>query len=192
MRLQPLTSRCKPWPFHRPCHVSYCISAKACQAKVSLPQPCILTFCVRLHRLQAVQSVLRTSDWGAAQRQLTDVRHSPKLAALRDLLVQCGIITSSEGEAEAGPAAGEGGGLEAGGAGHRMLVFAQLKGTLDLVERDVMKRYILRTRVRFRVGIRGLWTLWSGMKAVGFEGPRAKITIGQGSIAYWYVHEAFD
>lgn len=96
--------------------------------------------------LQAVREVLGTSDWAAAQRLLQHVRQAPKLAALRDVLCQCGIIASAD-EAEGGGGGAGAGASDDGGSsgGHRVLVFAQLKGTLDIVERDVMQRCASRT-----------------------------------------------
>jgi TATA-binding protein-associated factor len=71
---------------------------------------------------------------------LDDVAHAPKLAALRDLLVDCGIGVES---------AGAGG---TGGAGddtlyqpikpHRALVFCQMKEMLDMVQNKVLKELL--------------------------------------------------
>ncbi|CAG9461773.1 unnamed protein product [Pedinophyceae sp. YPF-701] len=71
---------------------------------------------------------------GATRAALRDLSHAPKLRALRDLLLGCGIGSSSdEGEDGAGA---EGGG---GDAGHRILVFCQAKALLDIVEDDVLR-----------------------------------------------------
>ena len=52
---------------------------------------------------------------------------------------ECGIGWQSEdAEGRAGAAAPEAG-LDEAGAGHRVLVFAQLKGLLELVEADVLR-----------------------------------------------------
>eukprot|EP01105_Mastigella_eilhardi_P014815 TRINITY_DN3378_c0_g1_i4.p1 TRINITY_DN3378_c0_g1~~TRINITY_DN3378_c0_g1_i4.p1 ORF type:complete len:687 (-),score=221.73 TRINITY_DN3378_c0_g1_i4:58-2118(-) len=59
---------------------------------------------------------------------LHDIQHAPKLLALRDLLHECGIGTSSN-STEAAPLAAQ----------HRVLVFAQLKSFLDIVEEDLFK-----------------------------------------------------
>lgn len=50
-------------------------------------------------------------------------------------LQECGIIGDAEGMAAAKEEAVEGG----DDAGHRVLVFAQLKSLLDIVERDVLQ-----------------------------------------------------
>ena len=47
----------------------------------------------------------------------------------------CGIGWQSSQEQEGSPGTGT---LEGGGAGHRVLVFAQLKAFLQLVEKDVL------------------------------------------------------
>jgi len=64
---------------------------------------------------------------------LRRAEHAPKLAALTQILRDCGIGT------DAATAADEnGGGSTAAESNHRVLVFAQLKGLLDIVERDVL------------------------------------------------------
>lgn len=76
--------------------------------------------------------------------------HAPKLAALRQLLVDCGIIARGAGggaDDEDGVGGGGGGGTAGAGGGgkgemawgHRVLVFAQLRSTLDLVESGVLR-----------------------------------------------------
>ncbi|EFJ48604.1 hypothetical protein VOLCADRAFT_74566 [Volvox carteri f. nagariensis] len=71
------------------------------------------------HRAAAT-AVLRTNEPAGVEAALRRLKHSPKLAALRDLLATCGGGNSS---------------------GHRMLVFAQHKSLLDIVERDLMAPY---------------------------------------------------
>ena len=61
-------------------------------------------------------------------------RHAPKMAALTDLLAGCGIIQAGDGEG-----GGSGDGPDAGSGGHRALIFAQLRATLDLVESSVLR-----------------------------------------------------
>lgn len=86
---------------------------------------------------KAVSKVLHSSDWKVIEPQLHQLMHAPKLLALRDLLAQCGIINVEE---VAGGAEGAEGESEYGASmGHRVLVFAQLKSTLDLVEQDVLQ-----------------------------------------------------
>eukprot|EP00004_Rigifila_ramosa_P002863 TRINITY_DN1291_c0_g1_i2.p1 TRINITY_DN1291_c0_g1~~TRINITY_DN1291_c0_g1_i2.p1 ORF type:complete len:1130 (+),score=212.76 TRINITY_DN1291_c0_g1_i2:3557-6946(+) len=75
---------------------------------------------------------------------LSSVQHSPKLLALRDLLVELGIGAGSEQVAEkvAGDPTEDKAELAtlAGSTGqHRALVFAQSKTMLDLLEKDVLR-----------------------------------------------------
>jgi TATA-binding protein-associated factor len=68
----------------------------------------------------------------ASGSDLHSLAHAPKLQALRELLRQCGIGVAREGEeAESAGAAGA--------AQHRALVFCQMKGSLDLIEQDLLR-----------------------------------------------------
>ncbi|XP_069395256.1 TATA-binding protein-associated factor 172 isoform X1 [Paralichthys olivaceus] len=60
---------------------------------------------------------------------LRDIQHAPKLSALRQLLLDCGL----------GCGGGTEGGTEAVVAQHRVLIFCQLKSMLDIVEHDLLK-----------------------------------------------------
>ncbi|XP_037321187.2 TATA-binding protein-associated factor 172 [Pungitius pungitius] len=60
---------------------------------------------------------------------LRDLQHAPKLSALKQLLLDCGL----------GSAGGSEGGTEAVVAQHRVLIFCQLKSMLDIVEHDLLK-----------------------------------------------------
>ncbi|KAL8762409.1 MAG: hypothetical protein Q9184_001576 [Pyrenodesmia sp. 2 TL-2023] len=67
---------------------------------------------------------------------LKDIAHAPKLTALRDLLVDCGIGTP--------PSAGAG---ELGAepnyvSQHRALIFCQMKEMLDIVQNDVLRKLL--------------------------------------------------
>ena len=71
--------------------------------------------------------------------------HAPKLAALRDILEQCGIIRGESGDEPASKTGeGEDAELEAdeaaahGGGGHRVLIFAQMRDVLDMVTEEVL------------------------------------------------------
>lgn len=75
------------------------------------------------------------SDWPAAQEHLrAHLEHSPKLAALRELLIDCGIGTDASGDKSIKDEA-----LAASDAGHRALVFAQTRALLDLAETSVLQ-----------------------------------------------------
>ncbi|KAI2658061.1 TATA-binding protein-associated factor 172 [Labeo rohita] len=60
---------------------------------------------------------------------LRDIQHAPKLSALKQLLLDCGL----------GSAGASDGGTEAVVAQHRILIFCQLKSMLDIVEQDLLK-----------------------------------------------------
>uniref|UniRef100_A0A8B9GYD6 B-TFIID TATA-box binding protein associated factor 1 n=1 Tax=Astyanax mexicanus TaxID=7994 RepID=A0A8B9GYD6_ASTMX len=60
---------------------------------------------------------------------LRDIQHAPKLSALKQLLLDCGL----------GSAGSSDGGTEAVVAQHRVLIFCQLKSMLDIVEQDLLK-----------------------------------------------------
>ena len=79
---------------------------------------------------------------GQSLRGRDGLRHAPKLLALADLLRQCGIgsLPTDGGAGESGSAdSTDGAESAAGGARHRVLVFAQLKATLELVEKDLFQ-----------------------------------------------------
>lgn len=84
----------------------------------------------------ASASQLESSDESSAclQRVLhTDLEHAPKLLALQQLLQQCGIGVKEEMPGEDGLAD-----AALMPTSHRVLIFAQFKRLLDLVESDVM------------------------------------------------------
>ncbi|MEE6485729.1 hypothetical protein FKM82_014380 [Ascaphus truei] len=63
---------------------------------------------------------------------LRDIQHAPKLSALKQLLLDCGL--GNGGTAESG--------TEAVVAQHRILIFCQLKSMLDIVEHDLLKPHL--------------------------------------------------
>uniref|UniRef100_A0A6Q2Y175 BTAF1 RNA polymerase II, B-TFIID transcription factor-associated n=1 Tax=Esox lucius TaxID=8010 RepID=A0A6Q2Y175_ESOLU len=69
-----------------------------------------------------------TEQLAAQHSSLRDIQHSPKLSALKQLLLDCGL--GGGGSAE---------GTEAVVAQHRVLIFCQLKSMLDIVEHDLLK-----------------------------------------------------
>jgi TATA-binding protein-associated factor len=89
--------------------------------------------------VKAVKAVLGpkhgAEDWPAVERHLrSDLSHSPKLAVLRELLIDSGVAVEpgvKRDEDEAPDTFDDQG-------GHRFLVFAQLKSLLDLVESQVL------------------------------------------------------
>jgi TATA-binding protein-associated factor len=66
---------------------------------------------------------------------IRDVAHAPKLSALRDLLVDCGIgvDTSADGVLDTGANYV---------SQHRALIFCQMKEMLDVVQNDVLKKLL--------------------------------------------------
>jgi TATA-binding protein-associated factor len=93
----------------------------------------------RQEHVAAARAVLpagQAASVEAVAAALAAIEHSPKLVALRQLLADCGIVRAARADA-AGIAQRlppEPGDADAPAAAHRVLVFAQLKGTLDLVE----------------------------------------------------------
>lgn len=76
-----------------------------------------------------------TRQLAKEKSNLRDLVHAPKLGALRDLLIDCGIGVDST-------QAGE---LPTGGnaiSQHRALIFCQLKEMCDIVENDVFKKLL--------------------------------------------------
>ncbi|XP_055469787.1 TATA-binding protein-associated factor 172 isoform X2 [Psammomys obesus] len=63
---------------------------------------------------------------------LHDIQHAPKLSALKQLLLDCGLGNGSSSES----------GTESVVAQHRILIFCQLKSMLDIVEHDLLKPHL--------------------------------------------------
>ena len=71
----------------------------------------------------------------AQNSSLKDIAHAPKLTALRDLLVDCGIGVDA-------PSNGELGAETNYVSQHRALIFCQMKEMLDIVQNDVLKKLL--------------------------------------------------
>ena len=70
------------------------------------------------------------SDWKRSMSRIaSDLKHSPKLVALKELLNDCGIGVDETEDKES---------LQTVDAGHRVLVFSQTKAMLNLVEAAVL------------------------------------------------------
>ncbi|OAA58384.1 tbp associated factor [Niveomyces insectorum RCEF 264] len=67
---------------------------------------------------------------------IEDPNHAPKLTALRDLLVDCGIGVEADGDASANDP------LYQPIKPHRALIFCQMKEMLDMVQNTVLKRML--------------------------------------------------
>ncbi|XP_057704435.1 TATA-binding protein-associated factor 172 [Corythoichthys intestinalis] len=70
-----------------------------------------------------------TEQLAGQNSNLRDIQHAPKLSALKQLLLDCGV----------GGGGGSEGSTEAVVAQHRVLIFCQLKSMLDIVEHDLLK-----------------------------------------------------
>lgn len=83
------------------------------------------------HKQYAATQALLAKDGSS----LKDIKHAPKLSALRDLLVDCGI----------GVEANDQGGIPSADQAvsqHRALIFCQMKEMLDMVEGTVLKKML--------------------------------------------------
>ncbi|KAI4120520.1 MAG: hypothetical protein LQ338_006964, partial [Usnochroma carphineum] len=79
----------------------------------------------------AIQSLLAKQH-----SNLKDIAHAPKLTALRDLLVDCGIgATPPTGAGEIGAESNY-------VSQHRALIFCQMKEMLDIVQNDVLRKLL--------------------------------------------------
>ncbi|KAF2183144.1 hypothetical protein K469DRAFT_635627 [Zopfia rhizophila CBS 207.26] len=69
---------------------------------------------------------------------LQDVAHAPKLGALQDLLIDCGIGVADTEKANGNP----NGDLPEAVSQHRALVFCQMKEMLDMVQKEVLEKHL--------------------------------------------------
>jgi TATA-binding protein-associated factor len=71
---------------------------------------------------------------------LRDISHAPKLQALRQLLNDCGIGLSQNGNDEQRKGSPSETGLESSSfSQHRVLIFCQMKQMIDIIENDLFK-----------------------------------------------------
>ncbi|KAM4703865.1 TATA-binding protein-associated factor 172 [Rhinophrynus dorsalis] len=73
-----------------------------------------------------------TEQLAVQSSSLRDIQHAPKLSALKQLLLDCGLGNGGATE----------GGTEAVVGQHRLLIFCQLKSMLDIVEHDLLKPHL--------------------------------------------------
>ncbi|XP_029788086.1 TATA-binding protein-associated factor 172 isoform X3 [Suricata suricatta] len=73
-----------------------------------------------------------TEKLAVQNSSLHDIQHAPKLSALKQLLLDCGLGNGSTSES----------GTESVVAQHRILIFCQLKSMLDIVEHDLLKPHL--------------------------------------------------
>ncbi|KAI9823081.1 MAG: TATA-binding protein-associated factor mot1 [Phylliscum demangeonii] len=69
---------------------------------------------------------------------LRDLVHAPKLGALRDLLVDCGIGVEASGQADGGELSA----ADTFVSPHRALIFCQMKEMLDMVQTEVLAKLL--------------------------------------------------
>ncbi|CAK9438171.1 uncharacterized protein LODBEIA_P24540 [Lodderomyces beijingensis] len=87
-------------------------------------------------KFEEVQRFLTSSN-----SNLNDIEHSPKLMSLKTLLLECGIGSQ---DAETSKSKKNNQLLQTQGviSEHRALIFCQLKDMLDIVENDLLKKYL--------------------------------------------------
>lgn len=83
---------------------------------------------------EATQKYLKQSH-----TSLEDIAHAPKLGALKDLLVDCGIGAADVEKEKSAPATGD---LPEAVSQHRALVFCQMKEMLDMVQHSVLEKML--------------------------------------------------
>ncbi|KIJ44189.1 hypothetical protein M422DRAFT_228203 [Sphaerobolus stellatus SS14] len=93
---------------------------------------------------EAINAVLEKVYGKRDPGHLHDIQNAPKLQALRQLLLDCGIGGSAVGEAIKGEFDDMGDSSSGGGAfsQHRVLIFCQLKQMLDIIETDLFKKHM--------------------------------------------------
>ncbi|KDQ06750.1 hypothetical protein BOTBODRAFT_39402 [Botryobasidium botryosum FD-172 SS1] len=85
----------------------------------------------------AQASLLKDTGAEPSPHGIRDIVHAPKLQALRQLLLDCGIGKSTDGSEPELPRAGLDEDVPV--SQHRVLIFCQLKLMLDIVENDLFK-----------------------------------------------------
>ncbi|KAG6551134.1 hypothetical protein Mapa_007369 [Marchantia paleacea] len=81
--------------------------------------------------IAAFQAESASSSGKDIKAGLHDLQHAPKLLALKEILEECGIgVQDSSGDT----------GIE--GGQHRVLIFAQLKSFLDIIEKDLFEAHM--------------------------------------------------
>jgi len=93
---------------------------------------------------QAIVDALANVGQKDGSSELSDIQHAPKLLALRQLLVDCGIgsapgVTGDTVKSELADAESTGTGAF---SQHRVLIFCQMKQMLDIIEKDLFKQHM--------------------------------------------------
>ncbi|KAI0373278.1 SNF2 chromatin remodeling protein [Pilatotrama ljubarskyi] len=93
---------------------------------------------------EAIKEALANAGASSSTGDLSDIQHAPKLLALRQLLVDCGIglAPGATGDATKSELLE----TEETGTGafsqHRVLIFCQMKQMLDIIETDLFKQHM--------------------------------------------------
>ncbi|TFY68331.1 hypothetical protein EVG20_g3602 [Dentipellis fragilis] len=94
----------------------------------------------------AIKAAFKKAGQKPESTNLSDIHHAPKLLALRQLLIDCGIgsppaavNTSDVGKSELADAEQASSGAF---SQHRVLIFCQMKQMLDIIETDLFKKYM--------------------------------------------------
>ncbi|KAH9923909.1 SNF2 chromatin remodeling protein [Epithele typhae] len=93
---------------------------------------------------EAIKDALAKASTGSSAGALSDIHHAPKLQALRQLLIDCGIglapgATGDTSKSELVDDEGTGSGAF---SQHRVLIFCQMKQMLDIIETDLFKQHM--------------------------------------------------
>ncbi|PSR84037.1 hypothetical protein PHLCEN_2v5539 [Hermanssonia centrifuga] len=93
---------------------------------------------------EAIQDVFKRAGCKGDSKDLSEIHHAPKLLALKQLLVDCGI-GSSQGVSNDGSKS-ELVDAESSSAGafsqHRVLIFCQMKQMIDIIEKDLFRKHM--------------------------------------------------
>ncbi|EMD34416.1 hypothetical protein CERSUDRAFT_117290 [Gelatoporia subvermispora B] len=93
---------------------------------------------------QAVIDALSRAGQKSETGDLSDIHHAPKLLALRQLLLDCGIGSAPSATGETAKSELADSESTSGGAfsQHRVLIFCQMKQMLDIIEKDLFKQHM--------------------------------------------------
>ncbi|KAI0806918.1 SNF2 chromatin remodeling protein [Fomes fomentarius] len=93
---------------------------------------------------EAIKDALIKSGAGAPASKLSDIQHAPKLQALRQLLVDCGIglAPGSTGDTSKSELLETEETSTGAFSQHRVLIFCQMKQMLDIIETDLFKQHM--------------------------------------------------
>ncbi|KAI1784054.1 SNF2 chromatin remodeling protein [Ganoderma leucocontextum] len=93
---------------------------------------------------EAIKDALTKCGVNASSGALSDIQHAPKLLALRQLLVDCGIghAPGATGDATKSELVDTDETGTGGFSQHRVLIFCQMKQMLDIIEKDLFKQHM--------------------------------------------------